>query len=110
MVLKKAMSMPVLPHEDFKALIDHHLNATEWKYATPGLFPGQGLDGPICLMSGLEGAAAEAHPVHVTLPQWGGEPMGEGHGHDMGDRSALGIEGLPLSMPMRCECSRQERR
>jgi hypothetical protein len=51
-------------------------------------------------MLGLEGAAAEAHPVHVVLPQWEGEDLGHGHGAETSGRSALGIEGLPV---MRCE-------
>lgn len=103
-MLTIAMSMPVLAHEDFKALTDHHLNVTEWKYTTNDSIPGHGLDGPTSLMLGLEGAAAEAHPVHVILPEYAIEGLGDDYySGGQGETSVLGIEGLPASMSLRCE-------
>ena len=98
--------MPVLAHDDFRALIDHHLNMTDWKYASNGFIPGQGLNGPTSLLQGLEGTAAEAHPVHVMIPDSSGDPMYNPHTGRMDEASVLGIEGLPglpASMSARCE-------
>lgn len=59
--------VPDLPLDQFKALLNHHLAATEWKYAPPAsLFPPlltrPGMIAPVDL---LDTDIGELHPIPV---------------------------------------------
>jgi len=72
---------PDLPLEDFRALINHHLTTTEWRYTSPTkLFPPVLTRGSASLPffdDGLLDGASGVHPIRVTGTNWIGRDVGD---------------------------------
>lgn len=62
---------PLLSITDFKALVNHHLDTTEWRYAQTRGGPGANLGGQM-----------SSHPIKVLGPARG-TALGNGHGHGL---------------------------
>lgn len=58
---------PILPISDFKALINHHLAATEWRYAADPALAANGPSNALALPSSAPSAGVryENHPIRV---------------------------------------------
>jgi len=59
------ITAPLLPLAEFKALVNHHLNTTEWRYATnqnTGAGPMDPLDGGHWQM--------DNHPIQILGSSW----------------------------------------
>ena len=72
---------PDLPMEDFGALIDHHLDMTEWRYTSPCKLlpqvPGRATAPASFFGDGWPGGAGEVHPIRVMGTSWIGRDVGE---------------------------------
>lgn len=73
------LAVPELPLDEFKALIDHHLSTTEWKFTGPAELEAPSLGRPtgsVVIGGGLP-HMGEMHPVRVLGTGWLGQGVGE---------------------------------
>jgi hypothetical protein len=61
---------PLLSITDFKTLVNHHVDTTEWKYAQNG-------DGMMDVRGGATGGRMASHPIKVLGPTRGAA-LGQG--------------------------------
>lgn len=62
-----------MPLEDFRQVIDHHLESTEWRFDTDTPVPN-----PHALLLPTQGMAPlEEHPIRVVGRRWGGAAAGD---------------------------------